>query len=71
MYAQEIVIAQPIQGYWAIYNPPGHPVLAFDFLAVDERKSLYSKGKSKQDGEWKTQAPLELKNKGHYLFESN
>lgn len=44
MHAQESVIAPPIQGYWAIYNPPGHPVLAFDFLAVDERKSLYNKG---------------------------
>jgi len=29
---------------WAIYNPPGHPVLAFDFLAEDEKKSLYNKG---------------------------
>jgi len=44
MLTQEIVIEPPIQGYWAIYNPPGHPVLAFDFLAVDERKSLYNKG---------------------------
>jgi|CXWL01.1.fsa_nt_gi hypothetical protein len=44
MHSEAIVIKPPIQGHWAIYNPPGHPPLAFDFLAVDERKSLYSKG---------------------------
>jgi len=44
MHTPEIVIEPPIQGYWAIYNPPGHPVLAFDFLAVDKRKSLYKRG---------------------------
>jgi len=44
MSAQEFVIDPPVRGQWAIYNPPGHPVLAFDFLAVDEAKSLYSKG---------------------------
>ncbi|SPQ00411.1 hypothetical protein NBG4_230010 [Candidatus Sulfobium mesophilum] len=31
-------------GNWVIYNPPGHPVLAFDFLREDENNSLYSKG---------------------------
>jgi len=41
---EALVIEPPIKGYWAIYNPPGHPRLAFDFLAVDERKSLYRKG---------------------------
>lgn len=44
MCPQEIVIEPPIIGQWAIYNPPGHPSLAFDFLAVNESKSLYSKG---------------------------
>jgi len=39
-----IVIAPPVIGQWAIYNPPGHPSLAFDFLAVDENKSLYRRG---------------------------
>lgn len=40
----EVVIEPPIRGQWAIYNPPGHPSLAFDFLAVNESKSLYRKG---------------------------
>ena len=44
MSADELVIEPPIRGYWAIYNPPGHPPLAFDFLAVDEHQSLYKKG---------------------------
>lgn len=44
MNSDELVIAPPIAGHWAIYNPPGHPSLAFDFLAVDEDKSLYRKG---------------------------
>lgn len=44
MQSQDIVIGSPVRGNWAIYNPPGHPVLAFDFLAEDEKKSLYSKG---------------------------
>jgi len=44
MYNPEIVIDPPVRGNWVIYNPPGHPVLAFDFLAEDKKKSLYSKG---------------------------
>ncbi len=44
MSHQELVIEPPIRGHWAIYNPPGHPPLAYDFLGVDERKSLYYKG---------------------------
>lgn len=44
MHAQALVIEPPIKGQWTIYNPPGHPPLAFDFLAVDERKSLYRRG---------------------------
>jgi len=44
LHTQESVIEPPVRGHWAIYNPPGHPPLAFDFLAVDERKSLYNKG---------------------------
>lgn len=30
-----------MRGQWAIFNPPGHPKLAFDFLAVDERRNPY------------------------------
>lgn len=44
MHTQDIIIESPVRGNWVIYNPPGHPVLAFDFLAEDERKSLYNKG---------------------------
>lgn len=44
MDTQPIVIEPPIKGNWTIYNPPGHPVQAYDFLAVDENKSLYKKG---------------------------
>lgn len=36
-----LVIDPPVRGEWAILNPPGHAKLAFDFLAVDERKSPY------------------------------
>jgi hypothetical protein len=42
--AEEIVLGPPVRGCWAIYNPPGHPALAFDFLAVDNNKSLYKQG---------------------------
>ena len=42
--ANDIVIHPPVRGYWATYNPPGHPALAFDFLAEDEHMSLYRKG---------------------------
>jgi len=42
--SHETVIAPPVSGYWAVYNPPGHPPLAFDLLAVDARKSLYRTG---------------------------
>ena len=44
MHNLDIVIDPPVRCNWAIYNPPGHPVIAFDFLAEDEEKSLYSKG---------------------------
>jgi len=44
MNTPAIVIAPPVTGTWAIYNPPGHPALAYDFLAEDPRKSLYRKG---------------------------
>lgn len=37
-----IVIYPPVKGQWAIMNPPGHPGLAFDFLAVNDRKWPYS-----------------------------
>jgi len=44
MRRHDIIINPPVRGYWAVYNPPGHPILAFDLLAVDEKKSLYNKG---------------------------
>jgi len=44
MSLQEMILDPPVRGQWAIYNPPDHPGLVFDFLAVDERKSLYRKG---------------------------
>lgn len=36
-----VLVRPPVRGQWAIFNPPGHPKLAFDLLAVDERKSPY------------------------------
>jgi murein DD-endopeptidase MepM/ murein hydrolase activator NlpD len=36
-----IVLSPPVRGQWAIFNPPGHPKLAYDFLAVDDCKSPY------------------------------
>ncbi|MGV6818414.1 MAG: M23 family metallopeptidase [Thiotrichales bacterium] len=44
MKKESIVIESPVKGGWAIFNPPGHPKLAFDLLAVDEKKSPYKKG---------------------------
>lgn len=38
---EPVVVQAPVRGQWAIFNPPGHPALAFDLLAVDERKSPY------------------------------
>lgn len=35
------ILNPPVRGQWAIMNPPGHAKLAFDFLAVDDRKSPY------------------------------
>jgi murein DD-endopeptidase MepM/ murein hydrolase activator NlpD len=35
------VFNPPVRGQWAIMNPPGHAKLAFDFLAVDDRRSPY------------------------------
>lgn len=39
--SQPCAFSPPVRGQWAILNPPGHAKLAFDFLAVDERKSPY------------------------------
>ena len=36
-----VVLEPPVRGEWAILNPPGHPRLAFDFLAVDQRRNPY------------------------------
>lgn len=36
-----VVVDPPVRGQWAIFNPPGHPKLAFDFLAVNDAKSPY------------------------------
>lgn len=35
------VVNPPVRGEWAIFNPPGHPKLAFDFLAVNEHGNPY------------------------------
>lgn len=35
------VIKPPVAGEWGIFNPPGHPPLAFDFLAVQGRRNPY------------------------------
>lgn len=40
----ECIIHPPLRGQWTIYNPPGHPKQAYDFLAVNEHKSLYTRG---------------------------
>jgi len=37
-----LVIEPPLKGEWAILNPPGHPKLAFDFLATKGRKLPYA-----------------------------
>lgn len=36
-----IIIESPVKGQWAIMNPPGHHRLAYDFLAVNEKKWPY------------------------------
>ncbi|MGB4066570.1 MAG: M23 family metallopeptidase [Nitrospira sp.] len=38
---QSISLHPPVYGQWAIFNPPGHPKLAYDFLTVDDGKSPY------------------------------
>ena len=37
-----LVLNPPVRGQWAILNPPGHAKLAYDFLAVDDRRSPYN-----------------------------
>jgi hypothetical protein len=37
----ELLIDPPLRGEWAILNPPGHPRLAFDFLATQGSKLPY------------------------------
>jgi hypothetical protein len=44
MNKKNIVIGPPVKGQWAIMNPPGHPKLGYDFLAVDDRKNPYKRG---------------------------
>lgn len=41
---KNIVIGAPVSGQWAIMNPPWHPQMAYDFLAVDDRKNPYRRG---------------------------
>jgi murein DD-endopeptidase MepM/ murein hydrolase activator NlpD len=41
MMIEPVVLHPPLRGQWAIFNPPGHATLAYDFLAVDNRKSPY------------------------------
>ena len=37
----DVVVDPPLRGEWAILNPPGHPKLAFDFLATKGKKLPY------------------------------
>src|SRR5690242_10259957 len=37
-----LALDPPVRGQWAILNPPGHAELAYDFLAVDDRRSPYN-----------------------------
>jgi len=39
--AQAVVVDPPLRGEWAILNPPGHPRLAFDFLATKGTRLPY------------------------------
>lgn len=39
--SEPVIVSPPVRGEWAIFNPPGHPKLAFDFLAVNERRNPY------------------------------
>lgn len=41
---ENVVIGSPVRGQWAIMNPPGHHQMAYDFLAVDDRKNPYRRG---------------------------
>ena len=41
MNKEGIVIDPPLKGEWAILNPPGHPNLAFDFLATKGNRLPY------------------------------
>ena len=41
MEPQGVLIDPPLRGEWAILNPPGHPKIAFDFLATKGRKIPY------------------------------
>ena len=36
-----VLLGPPVRGEWGIFNPPGHPRLAFDFLAVKGRRNPY------------------------------
>ena len=39
-----VLVDSPLRGEWAILNPPGHPKIAFDFLATKGRKLPYAPG---------------------------
>ena len=41
MSDSDVVIDPPLKGEWAILNPPGHPRLAYDFLATSGSKLPY------------------------------
>ncbi|WP_455245096.1 hypothetical protein [Petrachloros mirabilis] len=36
-----LVMDPPLKGEWAILNPPGHPKVAYDFLATSGTKLTY------------------------------
>lgn len=41
MTGNDVVVGPPLRGEWAIWNPPGHAKLAFDFLATSGNRSPY------------------------------
>ncbi len=41
MNGSGVVVDAPLRGEWAILNPPGHPKLAFDFLASKGNRLPY------------------------------
>jgi len=79
MYEKIILINSPVRGEWAVYNPPGHPELAFDLQVMSTKnpfplfKNLLpfrlSHGKRKTGNEWREERSMALNNGDHLLFD--